>query len=66
MKEGYTKDIEIEFDQENNKAYVNNKKHNKQSVIDTSPNIQDMVSTFYYLRNNMDTDTLSVGDEVIS
>ncbi|WP_299556732.1 DUF3108 domain-containing protein [Seonamhaeicola sp.] len=61
---GYTKDIEIDFDQENNKAYVNNKKHNKQSVIDTRPNIQDMVSTFYYLRNHMDTDSLSIGDEV--
>ncbi|WP_248724789.1 DUF3108 domain-containing protein [Seonamhaeicola sp. ML3] len=61
---GYTKDIEIDFDQENNKAYVNNKKHNRQSVIDTRPNIQDMVSTFYYLRNNMDTDTLKIGDEV--
>jgi hypothetical protein len=61
---GYTKNIEIEFDQENNKAYVNNKKHNKQSIVDTRPKIQDMVSTFYYLRNNMDTDTLDVGDEV--
>lgn len=49
---GYTKDIEIKFDQTANKAYVNNKKHKKKTVIDTKPNIQDMVSTFYYLRNN--------------
>ena len=61
---GYTKDIEIDFDQLNNKAYVNNKKHKKKSIIDTKPNIQDMVSTFYYLRNNMNTDSLKVGDEV--
>lgn len=61
---GYTKDIEIDFDQLNNKAYVNNKKHKKKSIIDTKPNIQDMVSTFYYLRNNMNTDSLEVGDEV--
>lgn len=61
---GHTKDLEIEFDQENNKAYVNDKKHKKQSVIDTKPNIQDMVSTFYYLRNNLDTDSLKIGDEV--
>lgn len=61
---GYTKDIEIDFDQENNKAYVNNKKHKTNKVIDTKPNIQDMVSTFYYLRNNLDINNLKVGDEV--
>lgn len=61
---GHTKDIEIDFDQANNKAHVNNKKHNTKKVFDTSPNIQDMVSTFYYLRNNLDTDNLKVGDEV--
>jgi len=61
---GHTKDLEIDFDQENNKAYVNDKKHNKKSVIETKPNIQDMVSTFYYLRNNLDTSNLKIGDEV--
>lgn len=61
---GYTKDIEIDFDQDNNKAYVNNKKHKKKSVIDTKPNIQDMVSTFYYLRNKLDADSLKIGYEV--
>ncbi len=61
---GYTKDIEIDFDQENNKAFVNNKKHKKKTIIDTKPNIQDMVSAFYYLRNNLETDSLKIGDEV--
>ncbi len=61
---GHTKDIEIDFDQTNHKAHVNNKKHNKKTVIDTKPNIQDMVSTFYYLRNNLDTNNLKPGDEV--
>ncbi len=61
---GHTKDLEINFDQENNKAYVNDKKHNKKSVINTKPNIQDMVSTFYYLRNNLDTNNLKIGNEV--
>ena len=61
---GHTKDIEIRFDQENNKAYVNNKKYKKKSVIDTEPNVQDMVSTFYYLRNNINIDTLTPGDEI--
>jgi len=62
---GHTKDIEIEFDQVNNKAYINNKKHNTDTVIDTKPNVQDMVSTFYYLRNKLDISQLKKGDEVM-
>ncbi|TNJ45370.1 DUF3108 domain-containing protein [Tamlana fucoidanivorans] len=61
---GHTKNLEIEFDQENNKAFVNNLKYNTQKTLDTKPNIQDMVSTFYYLRNNLKTDALKIGDEV--
>lgn len=61
---GHTKNIEIEFDQDKNKAYVHNIKHNRKSVFDTKPNIQDMVSTFYYLRNNLDIESLKIGDEV--
>lgn len=61
---GHTKDLEIDFDQTNHKAHVHDKKHKRKMVIDTKPNIQDMVSTFYYLRNNLDTENLKVGDEV--
>lgn len=61
---GHTKDIVIDFDQDNHKAHVNNIKHKTNKVFDTKPNIQDMVSTFYYLRNNLDTSTLKIGDEV--
>ncbi|WP_418602321.1 DUF3108 domain-containing protein [Hwangdonia sp.] len=60
---GHTKDIEIDFDQKNNKAHVNDKKHNKKTVWNTKPNIQDMVSTYYYLRNNIDVSKLKIGDE---
>ena len=61
---GHTKDLEIDFDQVKHKAHVNNKKDKTKKVIDTKPNIQDMVSTFYYLRNNLEVDKLKVGDEV--
>ena len=61
---GHTKDLVINFDQKNNKAKINNIKHNTVKTIDTKPNIQDMVSTFYYLRNNLDTRNLKTGDEV--
>jgi hypothetical protein len=61
---GHTKKININFDQENQKAYVNNLKHKTMKVVDTKPNIQDMVSTFYYLRDNLDIKTLEIGDEI--
>ena len=51
---GHKKNIEIDFDQENKTALVYNKKHNTKKTIDTKPNVQDMVSTFYYLRNKLD------------
>jgi len=61
---GHTKNIEINFDQKNQKAHVYNIKHNSKKIIDTKPNVQDMVSTFYYLRNNLDVDKLKVDDEI--
>jgi len=61
---GHTKDLEIEFDQINHKALVNNKKHNTKQVFDTKANIQDMVSTFYFLRSKLDVSKLKIGDEV--
>jgi len=61
---GYTKDIEIDFNQKNNKAYVNDKKHQTKKTINTVPNVQDMVSTYYYLRNNININTLKIGDEI--
>ena len=61
---GHTKNIEIEFDHINNKAHVNNKKKKNKKIISTKPNIQDMVSTYYYLRNNIDVKNLKVGDEI--
>jgi hypothetical protein len=61
---GHTKDLEIDFDHINNKATVNDKKHNTQTVIDIKPNVQDMVSTYYYLRNSIDISKLKIGDEI--
>lgn len=61
---GHTKDIEIHFDQANKKAHVNNKKHRTNKTFETKPSIQDMVSTFYYLRNKLEVAKLKEGDEV--
>ncbi|TWO32159.1 DUF3108 domain-containing protein [Seonamhaeicola sediminis] len=62
---GYTKDLEIDFDHINKKAHINDKKNKTKTVVNIKPNIHDMVSTFYYLRNNIKIDTLKVGDEVL-
>ena len=61
---GHTKDIEINFDHKNRKAEVFNKKHKKVKTVATAQDVQDMVSAFYYLRNNYDTDNIAIGDVV--
>ena len=59
---GYTKDIQIDFDHTSQKAYVFNKKHNKRGTYDIEKNVHDMLSSFYYLRNNLDVENLRPGD----
>ena len=61
---GHTKNVEIEFDHTLNIAYVNDKKRKQKSTVTTEENIQDLVSAFYYLRNNYDTSTIKEGDYV--
>lgn len=60
---GYTKDVQIDFDHSSNTAYVNDKKHKKESTFTTSENVQDMLSAFYYVRNNLDAKNLEPGEE---
>jgi hypothetical protein len=61
---GHTKDIEIDFNHKERKATVYNKKHDKVSTVRTEQDVQDMVSAFYYLRNNYDTEKIKRGDIV--
>ena len=63
---GHTKDIEIEFDHDKQKAIVNNKKHKKVKTIATEKDVQDMVSMYYYLRNSIDITDLKRGDEIMT
>ncbi len=60
---GYTKNIEIAFNHTTNTAHVNDKKHNKKSTHKIKPNTQDMLSAFYYLRKNVDINSVKIGDE---
>ena len=59
---GHTKDIQIDFDHSTNTAEVFNRKHNKKERFQVHENVQDMVSAFYYLRNNLDVDNIEKGE----
>lgn len=61
---GYTKDIEIDFDHEEQKAVLNDKKNKKKQDIKLQDSVQDLISAFYYLRNNYDADSLEIGKSI--
>ena len=61
---GHTKNLTIDFDQSNNIAIVNNikKKHTKEFT--TNNDVQDMLSVFYFLRNNYNLDQIKEDNEL--
>ncbi len=59
---GHTKDIRIDFDHGANTAVVFNRKHNKIETFSVEKNVHDMLSSFYFLRNNLDIDNLKLGE----
>jgi len=61
---GYTKDIEIDFDHDKHVAIINDKKNNKKRNFATQGEIQDLISAFYYLRNNFNVDDLEIGKSI--
>lgn len=61
---GYTKDVEINFDHENDKAVFNDKKNKKKLNFELKDSIQDLISAFYYLRNNYEPEDLKKGEAI--
>lgn len=61
---GYTKDVEINFDYENDVAILNDKKNKKKLKFDLKSDVQDLISAFYFLRNNYDPKELVVGESI--
>lgn len=59
---GHTKDIQIDFDHNSKKAHVFNRKYNTRETFSVEENVQDMLSSFYYLRNNLDVDDIAPGE----
>ena len=60
---GYTKDEEILFNHDKKEATVKNHKHNTVDKHPIGNDIQDLLSSLYFLRNQNLTD-LKVGDEI--
>jgi hypothetical protein len=61
---GYTKDVEINFDYKESKAELNDRKNKKKLNFTLQDNIQDLISAFYFLRNNYRTEDLEVGKAI--
>ncbi len=61
---GYTKDIEINFDHSDREALLHDKKNKKKMKFEFGNSIQDLISAFYYLRNNYDSGDLVIGESI--
>ncbi len=61
---GHTKDIIIEFNHDTHLALIRNLKHDTEKTVSFPKGAQDMVSSFYYLRNNLDASAIKVNDEI--
>jgi hypothetical protein len=61
---GYKKDIEINFDHEKDKAILNDKRSKKKLNFTLQDSIQDLISAFYYLRNNYEPKDLVIGESI--
>lgn len=60
---GHTRDIRIDFNHKDRKALVHNRKYDTRETYPIEADAQDMLSSFYYLRNNLDVQDLKEGHE---
>lgn len=61
---GYTKNQEGFFNQSENKVVVKDYKHSTEKTFGIPQNTQDILSSFYYLRNNPYIDQLKPGEYI--
>lgn len=62
---GYTKNQEGFFNQDANKVLVKDYKNKTEKTISVTENVQDIISTFYFLRNHPNIDKLKVGESIV-
>lgn len=61
---GYAKNQEGFFDQNNNTVLVKDYKHKTEKTFSVTENVQDIVSSFYHLRNHPQINKLKVGESI--
>lgn len=61
---GYEKNQEGFFNQGKNTVQVKDYKNNTQKTFSVTEDVQDIVSTFYYLRNHPNVDKMKVGESI--
>ena len=61
---GYTKNQEGFFNQTKNTVLVKDYKNNTEKTFPVTENVQDIVSSFYYLRSNPKIDTMNPGESI--
>ena len=61
---GYTKNQEGIFNQNENRVLVKDYKRKTEKTIVITDNVQDIISSFYYLRNHPNIDKLKSGDAI--
>ncbi|NDV15274.1 DUF3108 domain-containing protein [Muricauda sp. TY007] len=61
---GYTKDIEIEFDYDKDKAILIDNKNDTKKNIAIHDGIQDLISASYYLRSNYNLEEFEEGESI--
>ncbi len=60
---GYTRDLQFDFNQDANKVFVRDYKKNENHTFTTPGDVHDMLSAFYYLRNDLNRKPLLAGQE---
>ncbi len=60
---GHTRDIQIDFDHPQRQARVWDKKHKVTNTYDIANNVHDMLSAFYFFRNDLNGKPLKPGQE---
>ena len=62
---GYTKNQIGLFNQDKNTVFVKDIKNSTEKTFPVSENVQDIVSSFYYLRNHPNIDKLKMGEAIM-
>ena len=62
---GYIKDQEGFFNQDKNSVLLKDYKNKTEKTFPVTENVQDILSTFYFLRNHPNIDKLKVGESII-